>query len=90
MSKCNKQPSYTNSVLKLTHLLKSLLQQRVFVSFTVEPPSLPHPLNQRAQGAALYLLFKTQAMTEIHFQFIFQSYEKKRGGDYSIESSSGW
>lgn len=36
-------------------------------------------------GASLYLLFKTQAMAEIHFQFIFQSYDR----DDCVESS-GW
>lgn len=64
--------------------------EHVCVTHYGRPPPSLHLLNGLAHGAALYLLFKTQAMTEIHFQFIFQSYGRKRGKDYSIESSSGW
>jgi hypothetical protein len=35
---------------------------------------------------SLYPIFKTQAMAEIHFQFIFQSYD----GDDCVEYSGWW
>lgn len=45
------------------------------------PPVIEFP----GIGAFFYLIFKTQAMAEIHFQFIFQSYDRDDCVDYT-----GW